>query len=108
MKVFVIERHGNADYCSLDKIAEDFQISKQTARSRVNEIRHEIVKRRYPKLAIIDDENIVRVNRLVFIDYMTNRQMLKSETQRKYVDKYDPAEISKNLGYYETRKEAEE
>lgn len=104
MKVFVIEKHGNSEYCSLDQLARDYNITKPTVRNRLNEIRGEI-GRRYARLAVIDDGNLVLVNRFVFIDYLNNRRMLKSETQRKYVEPFNATEVARYLGYYSTMEE---
>lgn len=38
----------------------------------------------------------------MFIDYLNNRQMLRSETQRKYVEPFNAAEIARYLGLYNT------
>lgn len=93
-------RPGNSEYLSLDSLAEEMGLNKQTIRNRVNEIRAEIGKR-YKSLAIIDDGNIVLINRFVFIDYMTNRRKLRDKNLRKYVEPFNAAEVASYLGFYE-------
>ena len=100
MSEIIIIRAGNSEYLSLDSLAEEMGLNKQTIRNRVNEIRAEIGKR-YKSLAVIDDGNIVLVNRFVFIDYMTNRRKLRDKNLRKHVEPFNAAEVASYLGFYE-------
>ena len=95
-----IIRAGNTEYLSLDSLAQEMGLAKQTIRIRVNEIRAEIGKR-YKSLAVIDDGNIVLVNRFVFIDYMANRRKLRDKNLRKHVEPFNAAEVASYLGFYE-------
>lgn len=95
-----IKRLGSSEYMSLECLAKEMSLTKDTIRIRVNEIRKEIGKR-YKNLAVIDDGNIVLVNRFVFIDYMVNRRKLKDKNLRRHVKPFNAAEVASYLGFYE-------
>lgn len=86
-------------YMSKQQLADEFHISKSTVFSRMKEIQQEIQKGRYSDFAIIEDGNIVLVNVLVFIDYLTYRRKLKEKNARKYVPEFNPAEIMNTIGW---------
>lgn len=86
-------------YMPKQQLADEFHISKSTVFSRMKEIEKEIQSGRYSDYAIINDGNIVLVNVLVFIDYMTYRRRLKEKDARKYVPEFNPSEIKKIIGW---------
>lgn len=86
-------------YMPKQQLADEFHISKSTVFSRMKEIEKEIQSGRYSDYAIINDGNIVLVNVLVFIDYMTYRRRLKEKNARKYVPEFNPSEIKKIIGW---------
>lgn len=86
-------------YMPKQQLAEEFHISKSTVYSRMKEIEGEMQTGRYNQYAIIQDGNIVLVNVLVFIDYMTNRRMLREKNARKHVPEFQPDEIMKICGW---------
>lgn len=94
-----IESTGGCQYMSKQQLAEEFHLSKSTVFSRMKEIEVEIRNGRYGPHAIIDDGNIVRINRLVFIDYMTYRRRLKEKNARKNVPPFNSAEVKHIIGW---------
>lgn len=83
------------------QLAEELGISKGTVQNRLKEIRGEIKSGRYVKQAIIEDGNIVLINVLVFLDYMSCRQQLRSKNLRKHVPPFRPEEWTRLLGWNE-------
>lgn len=59
----------------------------------------EWIPKRYPRVAVIRDGGTVLVNRLAFIDYMANRQLLRGGTTARYAKPYNPEEIAMNTAY---------
>ena len=94
-----IESIRGYPYMPKQQLADEFHISKSTVYLRMKEIETEIQNGRYSDYAIIDDGNIVLVNVLVFIDYMTYRRRLKEKNARKYVPDFNPTEIKKVIGW---------
>lgn len=77
-------------------VAEFFGLGKTTVYERVKEIKGEIGKR-YNEHAVIQDGNIVLVNILVFVDYMTYRRRLRDKNMRKYVPEYDAKLVARQM-----------
>ncbi|MDO4308375.1 MAG: hypothetical protein Q4C77_16260 [Eubacteriales bacterium] len=94
-----IESIRGYPYMPKQQLAEEFHVSKSTVFARLKEIETEIQGGRYSDYAIINDGNIVLVNVLVFIDYLTYRQKLRGKNTRKYVPAFNPAEITKIIGW---------
>ena len=81
-------------FMSIRQLSESYDICTRTVKSRVSEIRQQ---KRYTTrdMAVIDDGNIVRVNHLVWVDYMMNRQALRHGCK---IAPYDPEAIKRALG----------
>ena len=94
-----IESIRGYPYMPKQQLADEFHISKSTVYSRMKEIESEINNGRYSNYAIINDGNIVLVNVLVFIDYLTYRRRLLEKNARKYVPEFNPSEIKKIIGW---------
>lgn len=94
-----IESIRGYPYMQKQQLSNEFHIGKTTVYSRLKEIEEEIQNGRYSDYAIINDGNIVLVNVLVFIDYMTYRRRLREKNTRKYVPMFNPAEIAKIIGW---------
>ena len=69
-------------YMRKEQLTKEFQISAGTVRTRLFEIEDEIKTGRYNDYAIIRDGNIVLINVLVFIDYLTYRRQLLDRNAR--------------------------
>lgn len=84
-------------YASKGDLADMLGISKGTVQNRLEEIKSE---KRYTMKdrAVIEDGNIVRINLLVFLDYMTNRRWLMDKNLRKRVPPYNPEEVALSIG----------
>ena len=54
---------------------------------------------RYPKTSLIRDGKLTLVNRLAFVDYLSNRKLLKGSATKKYASPYDPEALAKELAY---------
>lgn len=59
-----------------------------------SEVSEQIVSGRYPEAALTDSAPR-SINYYVYRDYMTNRKRLKDRALRKYVEDFDPAEITR-------------
>lgn len=107
-KIYVIEKYGNTEYLSMDALGNKYGLSKQVIRKRVREIETEIGNR-YSRNAVITDGKIVLINVFVFLDWLSNRKLLKDSNAKKYVKPFNAAEWAAYMGYYQTiRKEDEE
>lgn len=87
-------------YKSKEELKIEWSICTTTIDTRLKEIEDESRKGRYPNNSVIRDGGIVRVNHLVFIDYMTNRQRLLQPNLRKYVEPFNAFEIAKSIGLH--------
>lgn len=84
------------------QISKELDLCTKTVQNRVLEIEKEVVSGRYGDQAVIrDGHKIVLINFLVFVDYMTYRQRLKSKNLRKRVPKFDAKKVAKEIGWYE-------
>ena len=86
-------------YMRKEQLADEFQISVGTVRTRLFEIEDEIKKGRYNDYAVIRDGNIVLINVLVFIDYMTYRRQLLDCNTRKYTPAFHPEKLIQTIGW---------
>ena len=86
-------------YQPKQQIADEFHISKSTVYSRMKEIAVEVQNGRYDDYAIIEDGNIVLINVLVFIDFLTYRKRLQSKNLRKHVPPFRPDILIKDIGW---------
>lgn len=86
-------------YMRKEQLADEFQISAGTVRTRLFEIEDEIKKGRYNDYAVIRDGNIVLINVLVFIDYMTYRRQLLDRNTRKYTPAFHPEKLIQTIGW---------
>lgn len=85
-------------------LAEAFDISYSTIRSRISEMKRFTGKgKRYPDIAIIEDGYKI-VNVLAFTDFIKNRAVLLDGSAEKYLEPYDAQEIARNLGYVRVMK----
>lgn len=98
-KIMYAETIRGYPYMPKKRIAEEFGISKSTVYVRMKEIDEEIKSGRYNEFAIIEDGNIVLINVLVFIDFLTYRSRLKEKNMRKYVPEFRPDKIIRMLGW---------
>lgn len=87
-------------YKTKEELKIEWSICTTTIDTRLKEIEDEVLKGRYPTNSVIRDGGIVRVNHLVFIDYMNNRQRLLQPNLRKYVEPFNAFEIAKSIGLH--------
>ena len=87
-------------YKTKEELKIEWSICTTTIDTRLKEIEDEVLKGRYPGNSVIRDGGIVRVNHLVFIDYMNNRQRLLQPNLRKYVEPFNAFEIAKSIGLH--------
>ena len=87
-------------YKTKEELKIEWSICTTTIDTRLKEIEDEVLKGRYPNNSVIRDGGIVRVNHLVFIDYMNNRQRLLQPNLRKYVEPFNAFEIAKSIGLH--------
>ena len=87
-------------YKSKEQLKVEWGICTTTIDTRLKEIEDEVLKGRYPRNSVIRDGGIIRVNHLVFIDYMTNRQRLLQPNLRKYVEPFNAYEIARSIGLH--------
>ena len=87
-------------YKTKEELKIEWSICTTTIDTRLKEIEDEVLKGRYPSNSVIRDGGIVRVNHLVFIDYMTNRQRLLQPNLRKYVEPFNAYEIARSIGLH--------
>lgn len=87
-------------YKTKEELKIEWSICTTTIDTRLKEIEDEVLKGRYPSNSVIRDGGIVRVNHLVFIDYMNNRQRLLQPNLRKYVEPFNAFEIAKSIGLH--------
>ena len=91
------------DFMGKKELAEYMGISVGTVNNRIAEIRNE-PRYKNKDMPIIDDGQVVRVNVLVFYDYLCNRQSLKDMNLRKYLDPYDAEAVARAIGgFYRQR-----
>lgn len=86
-------------YMKKEQLAKEFQISVGTVRTRLFEIENEIKTGRYNDYAVIRDGNILLINVLVFIDYLTYRQQLLDRNARKYTPAFHPEKLIQTIGW---------
>lgn len=86
-------------YMRKEQLAKEFQIGAGTVRTRLLEIEGEIKTGRYNDYAVIRDGNIILINVLVFIDYMTYRQQLLDRNARKYTPAFHPEKLVQMIGW---------
>ena len=87
-------------YKTKEELKIEWSICTTTIDTRLKEIEDEVLKGRYPSNSVIRDGGIVRINHLVFIDYMNNRQRLLQPNLRKYVEPFNAFEIAKSIGLH--------
>ena len=85
-------------YMKKKQLEKEFQISTGTVRTRLFEIENQIKNGRY-NYAIIRDGNIVLINVLVFIDYLTYRRQLLDRNARKYAPAFHPEKLVQMIGW---------
>ena len=90
----------NGIYKSKAELKIEWGICNTTIDTRLKEIEQEVQCGRYPNNSVIRDGGIIRVNHLVFIDYMYNRQRLLEPNLRKYVEPFNAYDIAKNIGLH--------
>lgn len=73
----------------------NFKMCNTTFQKIIDEIREEIRLGRYDECTLIDEKPIM-VSPLVFIDYMSQRKLLRGKNTRKYVRPFDPQVIARN------------
>ena len=80
-------------------LAESFQMSLRTVDARLKEIDEQIKAGRYGIHSIVRDVGYVACNPLVFADYLTFRQQLRSNSPsiRKSVPEYDAFQTRKEF-----------
>ena len=99
MSQIYVETIRGYPYMKKDGIAEEFHISKSTVVNRLREIEQEMEKGRYGDFSIIQDGNILLINVLVFIDFLTFRKRLQNKNLRKNVPAYSPEKIMREMGW---------
>lgn len=91
----------NGIYKSKAELRIEWDICNTTIDTRLKEIEKEVNNGRYPANSVIRDGGIIRVNHLVFIDYMYNRQKLLETNLRKHVESFNAYEVAKNIGLHD-------
>ena len=86
-------------YMKKEQLAKEFQISTGTVRTRLFEIEDQIKNGRYNDYAIIRDGNIVLINVLVFIDYLTYRRQRLDSNARTYTPAFHPEKLVQMIGW---------
>lgn len=86
-------------YMKKETLAEELHICKGTVVNRLREIEKEIDNGRYSDYAIIQDGNIVLINILVFIDFLTYRKRLLNKNLRKNVPPFRPDVLARDIGW---------
>ena len=86
-------------YMRKEQLAKEFQIGTGTVRTRLLEIENEIKTGRYNDYAVIRDGNIILINVLVFIDYLTYRRQLLDSNARKYTPAFHPEKLVQMIGW---------
>lgn len=81
-----------------DGICAAYSMGRTKADTLLKEM-EEWIPKRYPRMSLIRDGGLTLVNRLAFIDYLSNRQLLKGSATAKYAKPYDPAGIAAQLAY---------
>ena len=81
-----------------DGICVVYGMGRTKADSILKEM-EEWIPKRYPRTSVIRDGGLTLVNRLAFIDYLSNRKILKGSTTAKYAKPYNPAEIAAQMAY---------
>ena len=76
-------------YMRKEQLTKEFQISAGTVRTRLFDNDY----------AIIRDGNIVLINVLVFIDYLTYRRQLLDRNARKYAPAFHPEKLVQMIGW---------
>ena len=100
MNINLIETTKHYPYISRGELKQQIGKSLGTVDNRIKEIEEQVKVGRYPEYSVIRDGGIVRVNHLVFIDYMNNRQRLLQPNLRKYVEPFNAFEIAKSIGLH--------
>mgnify|MGYP000786452920 CR=1 FL=1 len=101
MKVTNIKRQ-RIPYVTKKQLAEELEISPNTVKTRIQEIEEEIQKGRYEEYAVMRDGQLLAVNYMVWIDYITYRQRLREKNLRKFVPPFDPKKIASYAGINES------
>lgn len=101
MKVTSIKKQ-RIPYVTKKQLAEELEISPNTVKARIQEIEEEIQKGRYEEYAVMRDGQLLAVNYMVWIDYITYRQRLREKNLRKFVPPFDPEKIAPYAGINES------
>lgn len=97
----IILREGRKEYMAPSEIAKEFGLSYTTVWRRVKELRKQIgYGKRYKRYAIINEEGTSLINKLVFADFLSVREILNDEEASKELLPFDGAEISMYLGFF--------
>ncbi|MFI3172164.1 MAG: hypothetical protein R3Y58_07350 [Eubacteriales bacterium] len=94
-----VEKIRGYPYKNIAGIAQEFGVSTQTVKERLQEIREQIKQGRYSRYAVIADGRIVLINVYVFVDYLTYRQQLKDKNMSKHVPMFQPRTIAEMCGW---------
>ena len=81
-----------------DGICRAYSMGRTKADSILKEM-EEWIPKRYPRMSVIRDGGLTLVNRLAFVDYLSNRQILRGGATAKYVKPYNPAEVAAQMAY---------
>lgn len=100
MTITKINQIHASPYLLTKEVAKEMNMCKQSAQSRIAEIKEEVKKGRYDEFAIIKDGGFLLVNYLVLIDYMKWRERLRDKNARKSVPPYDPYKVARAIGWY--------
>ncbi len=84
-------------YASKSEIAKQFKMSRTTVYRLLDGIEEEIRAGRYSRYAIADN----KINKAVFLDYMTHARRLQKKNLRKTVPQFDIDEAKKYVLEYE-------
>ena len=99
LKMVYTESIRGYPYMRKEQLAKEFQIGTGTVRTRLLEIENEIKTGRYNDYAVIRDGNIILINVLVFIDYLTYRRQLLDSNARKYTPAFHPEKLVQMIGW---------
>lgn len=102
-KIYVIERHGNAEYASRATLGKKYGMTLQTVSSYIKEIEAESgAGKRYASISVIRNGKTLLVNVFVFLDWISVRSRWKNPAARKYIKPFNAAEWAAYMGFYNT------
>lgn len=107
-QVFILETVGGMPYVSLEKLAQRWDLAKNTVQKYVREIEDIIARTtemkhligRYPEESVIGAQKGKRVNEFVFADYYNHRRMLRDPLKARFVREFSVSRYAGLMGYF--------